>query len=59
MLAEFASYGAWVTGEDDLAEYGAHRCDGRIFLEGNLTKDITDLVQRHLACTFLPMPRAT
>lgn len=45
MLAEFASYGAWVTGEDDLAEYGAHRCDGRIFLEGNLTKDITDLVQ--------------
>eukprot|EP00439_Symbiodinium_sp_Y106_P028296 s7134_g3.t1 len=45
MLAEFASYGAWVTGEDDVAEYGAHRCDGRIVLEGNPAKDITDLVQ--------------
>ncbi|CAE7198310.1 unnamed protein product [Symbiodinium natans] len=46
MLAEFASYGAWVTGEEDCEEYGACRCDGRIVLLSDPKKDITDLVAR-------------
>ncbi|CAE7505117.1 unnamed protein product [Symbiodinium pilosum] len=46
MLAEFASYGAWVTGEEDCVDYGAQRRDGRIVLAGNPMEDITDFVAR-------------
>ena len=48
MLAEFASYGAWVTGEEDCVDYGAQRRDGRIVLAGNPMEDITDFVARDL-----------
>ena len=53
MLAEFASYGAWVTGEEDCEEYGACRCDGRIVLLSDPKKDITDLVARDLAPEYI------
>ena len=49
MLAEFASYRAWVSGEEDSAEYGAIRSDGRFVLASDPTIDITDLVSGDLA----------
>ena len=51
-MSQFASYGMWVTGEDDCSHFNCQRTEtGRISLncENGDTLDVTDLVQRFLA----------